>query len=60
MNDFSIDEVKKIIVRLMKISVVNTDEELEKIAADSFDPNDKDFENQKKAFVADIHRILGR
>lgn len=59
MNDFPIDELKKII-HLIKTGVYNTDEELEKIAADSFDPNDKDFENQKKAFVADIHRILGR
>jgi len=44
----------------MEIGVEITDNQIEEIAEGLYDSTDKDFDKNKKDFVTDIHRILGR
>lgn len=60
MNDYLIVEMKKMLVKLMEIGVEISDETILLLADDYFDKNDKEFESNKKAFLDDIHRMVGR
>ena len=60
MLDFSVIEMIKIIVYLMKIGVQISDEKILLIADDLFEKSEKGFETNKTEFLSNIHRIIGK
>lgn len=58
--DYSIDEMTKILVYLMKYGVRISDEDILLIAGSFFDKHEKDYEVKKLSFLENIHRILGK
>ena len=58
--DYSIDEMTKILVYLMKYGVRISDEDILLIAGSFFDKHEKDYEVMKLSFLENIHRILGK
>lgn len=59
-SDYSIDEMTKIIVYLMKYGVQISDKDILLIAGSFFDKHEKNYESKKLSFLENIHRILGR
>lgn len=59
-SDYSIDEMTKIIVYLMKYGVQISDKDILLIAGSFFDEHEKDYEAKKLSFLENIHRILGK
>lgn len=60
MFDYSVEQMTKIIFDLMSIGVQLSDNDILLIAADLYDSTDDNYEANKKSFLANIHRILGK
>ena len=59
-DDYSIYEMTKILVYLMKYAVHISDEDILQIAGSFFDKHEKNYEAKKLSFLENIHRILGK
>lgn len=60
MIDYSVIEMTKIIFKLMSIGVQISDNEILLIACELYDNTDDNYESNKKNFLVNIHRLLGK
>lgn len=59
-NEYTIDEMTKILVYLMKYGVRISDEDILLISGSYFDKHEKNYEAKKLSFLENIHRIIGK
>lgn len=60
MIDYSVTEMTKILFNLMSIDVQISDDDILLISSQLYDSTDSNYETNKKNFLDNIHRLLGK
>lgn len=60
MIDYSVTEMTKILFNLMSIGVQISDDDILLISSQLYDSTDSNYETNKKNFLDNIHRLLGK
>lgn len=60
MIDYSVTEMTKILFNLMSIGVQISDDDILLISSQLYDSTDANYESNKKNFLDNIHKLLGK
>ena len=60
MIDYSVTEMTKILFNLMSIGVQISDDDILLISSQLYDSTDSNYETNKRNFLDNIHRLLGK
>ena len=60
MIDYSVTEMTKILFNLMSIGVQISDDDILLISSQLYDRTDSNYETNKRNFLDNIHRLLGK